>query len=103
MQRRNFRKKSGVIIDSCPSHGIWLDADELEQIAGFILSGGGGSSTLRESAQERQQKAATAAAFARVETQALNRRYGATQDSSSFRQESGVVESIANFLSNILK
>jgi len=103
MQRRNFRKKSGVIIDSCPSHGIWLDADELEQIAGFILSGGDGSSALRENAQERQQKAATAAAFARVETQALNRRYGATQGSSTFTQESGVVESIANFLSNILK
>ena len=40
MQRRNFRKASGVIIDRCNQHGTWLDADELEQIAGFILSGG---------------------------------------------------------------
>lgn len=40
MQRRNFRKSSGVIIDICNQHGTWLDADELEQIAGFILSGG---------------------------------------------------------------
>ncbi len=40
MQRRNFRKTSGVIIDRCHEHGVWLDADELEQIAGFILSGG---------------------------------------------------------------
>ena len=39
MQRRNFRKASGVIIDRCSAHGTWLDADELEQIAGFILSG----------------------------------------------------------------
>jgi Zn-finger nucleic acid-binding protein len=39
MQRRNFRKSSGVIVDRC-QHGTWLDADELEQIAGFILSGG---------------------------------------------------------------
>jgi len=39
MQRRNFRKASGVIIDRCHAHGTWLDADELEQIAGFILSG----------------------------------------------------------------
>ena len=40
MRRRNFRKASGVIIDSCRKHGTWLDADELEQITGFVLSGG---------------------------------------------------------------
>jgi Zn-finger nucleic acid-binding protein len=37
--RRNFRKRSGVIIDRCHQHGTWLDAHELEQIAGFVLSG----------------------------------------------------------------
>jgi Zn-finger nucleic acid-binding protein len=40
MQRRNFRKTSGVILDRCSQHGTWLDADELERIGGFILSGG---------------------------------------------------------------
>jgi Zn-finger nucleic acid-binding protein len=40
MQRRNFRKTSGVITDRCSAHGTWLDADELEQIAGYLLSGG---------------------------------------------------------------
>lgn len=40
MYRRNYRKRSGVIIDTCGKHGTWLDADELERIAGFILSGG---------------------------------------------------------------
>jgi Zn-finger nucleic acid-binding protein len=40
MRRRNFRKTSGVIIDCCNSHGTWLDADELERLAGFLLSGG---------------------------------------------------------------
>ena len=39
MQRRNFRKSSGVIIDRCGNDGTFLDADELEQIAGFVLSG----------------------------------------------------------------
>jgi Zn-finger nucleic acid-binding protein len=37
MQRRNFGKASGVIIDRCRDHGTWLDADELERIAGFLL------------------------------------------------------------------
>ncbi len=40
MQRTNFRKRSGVIIDRCHNHGTWLDSDELEAIAGFILEGG---------------------------------------------------------------
>jgi Zn-finger nucleic acid-binding protein len=40
MQRRNFRKSSGVIIDRCRKHGTWLDADELEQITGFVMTGG---------------------------------------------------------------
>ena len=41
MQRRNYRKCSGIILDRCAAHGTWLDADELEQIAGFILENGG--------------------------------------------------------------
>lgn len=40
MNRQNFRRTSGVIVDRCHQHGTWLDADELEQIAGFIFSGG---------------------------------------------------------------
>jgi len=40
MHRRNYRKRSGIIIDQCADHGTWLDADELEQIAGFVLTGG---------------------------------------------------------------
>ena len=53
MQRRNFRRSSGVIIDCCSRHGTWLDADELEQIAGFILSGGSTSPTLRKTPRPR--------------------------------------------------
>ena len=39
MTRRNFQKRSGVVIDRCHQHGTWLDAHELERIAGFVLSG----------------------------------------------------------------
>lgn len=40
MQRKNFGKRSGVIVDWCGAHGTWLDKDELEQIAAFITAGG---------------------------------------------------------------
>jgi Zn-finger nucleic acid-binding protein len=40
MHRKNFGKRSGVIVDWCGAHGTWLDKDELEQIAAFIAGGG---------------------------------------------------------------
>ena len=40
MHRKNFGKRSGVIVDWCGTHGTWLDKDELEQIAAFIAAGG---------------------------------------------------------------
>lgn len=40
MQRKNFGRRSGVIVDWCGSHGTWLDKDELEQIGAFIAGGG---------------------------------------------------------------
>jgi Zn-finger nucleic acid-binding protein len=40
MQRKNFAHRSGVIVDWCGSHGTWLDAHEMEDIAAFVLDGG---------------------------------------------------------------
>ncbi|MEZ5066463.1 MAG: zf-TFIIB domain-containing protein [bacterium] len=48
MLRRNWNKTSGVVVDVCHDHGTWLDADELERIAGYILSGGLAEAQRRE-------------------------------------------------------
>jgi hypothetical protein len=40
MQRKNFGHRSGVVVDWCGNHGTWLDAHEMEDIAGFVLEGG---------------------------------------------------------------
>jgi Zn-finger nucleic acid-binding protein len=40
MNRKNFKRISGVIIDECKRHGVWLDAGELEKIRHFIADGG---------------------------------------------------------------
>ncbi len=40
MHRRNFARASGVIVDECKDHGVWLDCDELGKIAAFVASGG---------------------------------------------------------------
>jgi len=48
MNRKNFGRISGVIIDQCSDHGIWLDAGELQKIQHFIANGG------LETAQDRE-------------------------------------------------
>lgn len=40
MQRKNYLNRSGVIMDVCADHGIWLDAGELKQIQEWTALGG---------------------------------------------------------------
>lgn len=40
MNRSNFARSSGVIIDMCKQHGVWFDAGELPKIIDFIEKGG---------------------------------------------------------------
>jgi Zn-finger nucleic acid-binding protein len=40
MNRVNFARSSGIVIDVCTQHGIWLDRDELRQIVQYIQAGG---------------------------------------------------------------
>lgn len=40
MNRFNFAKVSGVVIDECRDHGVWLDGEELGKIAAYVATGG---------------------------------------------------------------
>ena len=40
MNRMNFGKRSGVVLDSCAKHGTWFDADELRRVVEFVRDGG---------------------------------------------------------------
>lgn len=40
MQRRNYGSHSGVIVDECRAHGMYLDPGEFEAIEAFIKLGG---------------------------------------------------------------
>jgi len=55
MTRKNFARISGVIIDECGRHGIWLDAGELEKIRHFIGDGGLERAQDREIERNRQE------------------------------------------------
>jgi Zn-finger nucleic acid-binding protein len=40
MNRVNFGRVSGIVIDLCKGHGVWFDAGELQAILGFVANGG---------------------------------------------------------------
>ncbi len=40
MNRLNFARCSGVLVDVCKGHGLWFDRDELRQIVAFVRDGG---------------------------------------------------------------
>jgi Zn-finger nucleic acid-binding protein len=40
MSRKNFANRSGVVVDICKAHGVWLDKDELRRIIEFVRAGG---------------------------------------------------------------
>jgi Zn-finger nucleic acid-binding protein len=48
MNRINFARCSGVIVDICKGHGTWFDRDELSRIVAFIRGGGLEESRNRE-------------------------------------------------------
>jgi Zn-finger nucleic acid-binding protein len=40
MNRTNYGRISGVILDACRDHGLWFDKDELRRVLEFIEKGG---------------------------------------------------------------
>jgi Zn-finger nucleic acid-binding protein len=48
MNRKNFAQSSGVVLDVCANHGVWLDRGELERVLGFVAGGGLARARARE-------------------------------------------------------
>jgi Zn-finger nucleic acid-binding protein len=58
MSRRQYARGSGIIIDICRDHGIWFDADELQQVLDWIARGGDPRNpVLQRAARERADRA----------------------------------------------
>ena len=53
MNRVNFGVRSGVIVDRCKEHGVWLDGGELRQLFEWMKLGG---KLLAQERQEQQRK-----------------------------------------------
>jgi Zn-finger nucleic acid-binding protein len=56
MNRLNFARCSGVIVDVCKKHGTWFDRDELSRIVEFISDGGLNASRAKEKIEIAEQR-----------------------------------------------
>ncbi|MBS2013496.1 MAG: zf-TFIIB domain-containing protein [Deltaproteobacteria bacterium] len=62
MNRVNFGRLSGVIVDVCKVHGTWFDAGELTRLIAFAAAGGLERARLREAERADSDKRAAKAA-----------------------------------------
>lgn len=56
MNRINFARCSGVIVDICRGHGSWFDRDELTRIVEFIRAGGLDAARAKEKAALEEER-----------------------------------------------
>lgn len=56
MNRANYGRYSGVIVDVCHQHGTWFDAGELTRVIEFVQSGGLGEMRARERAELEEER-----------------------------------------------
>jgi Zn-finger nucleic acid-binding protein len=54
MNRINFGRVSGVIVDVCQKHGTWFDGGELTRVIAFVANGGLTRTRLREEQAKRE-------------------------------------------------
>ncbi len=56
MHRRNYGRRSGVILDVCDRHGIWFDHEELDALLRWVRSGGEREAAALREEEERQAR-----------------------------------------------
>lgn len=88
MNRNNFAKVSGVVVDICKQHGVWFDLDELPAIIEFIRKGGMERSRQREMDELKNEREKLRDERRRVASADHGLGLGAAMDSES--EERGI-------------
>ncbi len=55
MNRKNFGRSSGIIVDYCRAHGTWFDPGELPHVIEFVTSGGLDEARAKAMARESEE------------------------------------------------
>ena len=91
MNRVNFGKRSGIIVDSCSQHGTWFDADELRRVVEWVRDGGLDRARTHERLQLEEERRLLA-------TRQKIAAWGAPQPSGSDDASSSVTGSVGAVL-----
>jgi Zn-finger nucleic acid-binding protein len=96
MNRVNFARCSGVVIDVCREHGSWFDRDEMRRIVEFIR--GGGMSVAREREVMRLEEERRRLERARLAAAQPGGRAGAGDDAEEWTRVLGAASSVLRIL-----
>lgn len=94
MNRVVFGHRSGVVIDQCLSHGVWLDGGEISHLLEWKRAGG---QILDQKKQAERQQKQRRPVDSRAEMDVLMQRYG-RQDN-----ESDLLESVASLIFKVFE
>ncbi len=98
MNRMNFGTRSGVIIDRCREHGIFLDGGELRQLLEWRRAGG---QLLHERAQKAKEKEKQKREEEQKKKEAATRQFIAQHDYIYGDRESSAIDIISSLFSKI--
>lgn len=93
MNRKNYGRRSGVIMDECAEHGIWLDPGELRQIMEWVKSGG-----LKRAQEQQALSAVSVPKAAKVRQERRSRHYFGNGYRSG-GDDAGVIEGLLSLFS----
>ena len=101
MNRTNFAKRSGIIIDTCRGHGTWFDADELPRVIAFVSDGGIEASNEAELRRQHEKLRAEKSKVRSAQMQsAINMDVRDRRRSTTVGSFSGILGIIGNLLND---
>jgi len=100
MQRLNYKDYSGIIIDRCKNHGVWLDGGELKNL--MLWKKAGGELLAENKTTEKQQSLANkvqrkqnVSAYTSADYALDTVRYRSRHD---YDGDDDIIKSVANFI-----
>ncbi len=101
MHRANFGYRSGIIVDQCRNHGVWLENGELRRLLGWKKAGGQllheRVEQRREEEQKRQERMDAYRASGSVES------LGTVLSSSPSEVRVDLIDALANVFGRLFK
>lgn len=105
MNRKNFARYSGVVVDWCRGHGYWFDTHELERIVDFVSSGG-----LEDARRREIERRKNEAEVARIRSLTTSSRLSSPSSGElgiwtrvGGSRSPGVIEAVLSFLRVVLR